>query len=117
MLLLDILHRARGHPFRRQQLHEDHHATSYMLREVQDALHTVGADWILAHFGLPLPYDILPALEQQNEIETLKHERNSGKEGVQTSLQLLNTNQHQAFDEIVGAMMPGVFVSSLLEGT
>ncbi|CDF41007.1 ATP dpendant DNA helicase [Chondrus crispus] len=70
MFLTDIRNRARRQPIRRQQLRDDHHATSYVLREVQEALQTVRSDWTLANFGLPLPDDSLPALEQQNEIET-----------------------------------------------
>ncbi|CDF36818.1 partial DNA helicase [Chondrus crispus] len=70
MFLTDIRNRARGQPIRRQQFRDDHHATSYVLREVQEALQTMRSDWTLANFGLPLPDDSLPALEQQNEIET-----------------------------------------------
>ncbi|CDF39089.1 ATP dependant DNA helicase [Chondrus crispus] len=70
MFLTDIRNRARGQRIRRQQLRNDHHATSYVLREVQEALQTVRSDWTHANFGLPLPDDSLHALEQQNEIET-----------------------------------------------
>ncbi|CDF37673.1 unnamed protein product [Chondrus crispus] len=38
MFLTDICNRARGQPIRRQQLRDDHHATSYVLGEVQEAL-------------------------------------------------------------------------------
>ncbi|CDF36122.1 unnamed protein product [Chondrus crispus] len=40
MFLTDIRNRARRQPIRRQQLRDDHHATSYVLREVQEALQT-----------------------------------------------------------------------------
>ncbi|CDF38180.1 ATP dependant DNA helicase PIF1 [Chondrus crispus] len=40
MFLTDIRNRARGQPIRRQQLRDDHHATSYVLGEVQEALQT-----------------------------------------------------------------------------
>ena len=70
MFLTDIRNHVRGQPIRRQQLRDDRHATSYMLQEVQEALQTVRADWTLANFGLPPPDDSLPALEQQNDIET-----------------------------------------------
>ncbi|CDF35670.1 partial DNA helicase [Chondrus crispus] len=117
MFLTDIRNRARGQPIRRQQLRDDHHATSYVLREVQEALLTVRSDWTLANFGLPLPDDILPALEQQNEIETHEARAQQWEERLQTSLPLLNTNQRHAFDEIVGSMLPGVSVSALLQGS
>ncbi|CDF40383.1 ATP dependant DNA helcase [Chondrus crispus] len=70
MFLTDIRNRARRQPIRRPQLRDDHHATSYVLREVQEALQTVRSNWTLANFGLPLPDDSLPALEKKNEIET-----------------------------------------------
>ncbi|CDF33021.1 unnamed protein product [Chondrus crispus] len=40
MFLTDTRNRARRQPIRRQQLRNDHHATSYVLREVQEALQT-----------------------------------------------------------------------------
>ncbi|CDF37706.1 ATP dependant DNA helicase PIF1 [Chondrus crispus] len=70
MFLTDIRNRARGQPIRRQQLRDDRHDTSYVLGEVQEALQTVRSNWTLAHFGLPLPDDSLPASEQPNEIQT-----------------------------------------------
>ena len=73
------------------------------------------ADWTLANFGLPLPDDSLLALEQQNDIETSEAQAQQREERLQLSLQLLNTNQRHAFDEIVGSMLPGVSVSALLQ--
>ncbi|CDF33193.1 ATP dependant DNA helicase [Chondrus crispus] len=107
MFLTDIRNRARRQPIRRQQLRDDHHATSYVLGEVQEALQTVRSDWTLANFGLPLPDDSLPALEQQNEIETPEARAQQWEGRLQTSLPLLNTNQRHAFDEIVGSLLPG----------
>ncbi|CDF77379.1 unnamed protein product [Chondrus crispus] len=117
MFLTDIRNRARGQPIRRQQLRDDHRAKSYVLREVQEALQTVRSDWTLANFGLPPPDDSLPALEQQNEIETPEARAQQWEERLQTALPLLNTNQRHAFDEIVGSMLPGVSVSALLQGS
>ncbi|CDF77418.1 ATP dependant DNA helicase [Chondrus crispus] len=117
MFLTEIRNRARGQPIRRQQLRDDHHATSYVLGEVQEALQTVRSNWTLAHLGLPLPDDSLPALEQPNEIQTPEAQAQQCEERLQTSLPLLNTNQLHAFDEIVGSMLPGVSVSALLQGS
>ncbi|CDF35745.1 ATP dependant DNA Helicase Pif1 [Chondrus crispus] len=41
MFLTDIRNRARGQPIRKHQLRDDHHATSYVLGEIQEALQTV----------------------------------------------------------------------------
>ncbi|CDF33636.1 partial DNA helicase [Chondrus crispus] len=98
MFFTDIRNRARGQPIRRQQIRDDHHATSYVLGEVQEALQTVRSDWTLANFGLPLPDDSLPALEQQDEIETTEARAQQWEERLQTSLPLLNTNQRHSFD-------------------
>ena len=117
MFLTDIRNRARRQPIRIQQLRDDRHATSYVLLEVQEALQTVRADWTLANFGLALPDDSLPALEQKNDIETPEAQLQQREERLQTSLPLLNTNQRHAFDEIVGSMLPGVSVSTFLQGS
>ena len=117
MFLTDIRNRARGKAIGRQQPRNDHHATSYVLQVVQEALHTVHADWTLANFGLPLPEDSLPALEQQNDIGTPEAQAQHRDERLQTSLSPLNTNQRHAFDEIVGSLLPGVSVSALLQGS
>ena len=117
MFLTDIRNRARGQPIRRHLLRDDRQATSYVLQEVQEALQTVSADWMLANFGLPLPDDSLPALEQQNDIETREAQAQKREERLQTSLPLLNTNQRHAFDEIVGSMLPGASVSALIQGS
>ena len=117
MFLTDVRNRAHGQPIRRQQLRDDRHATSYVLQEVQEALQTVRSDWTLANFGLPLSDDSLPPLEQQNDIESPEAQAHQREELLQTSLSLLNTNQRHAFDEIVGSMIPGVSVSTLLQGS
>ncbi|CDF37506.1 partial DNA helicase [Chondrus crispus] len=75
-----------------------------MLGEVQEALQTVRSDWTLANFGLPLPDDSLPALEQQYEIQTPEARAQQWEGRLQTSLPLLNTNQR-------------VSVSALLQGS
>ncbi|CDF36294.1 unnamed protein product [Chondrus crispus] len=72
--------------------------------QVQEALQTVRSDWTLANFGLPLLDDSLPALEQQNEIETPEARAQQWEGRLQTSLPLLNTNQR-------------VSVSALLQGS
>ncbi|CDF38382.1 ATP dependant DNA Helicase PIF1 [Chondrus crispus] len=114
LFLTDIRNRARGQPIRRQQLRDEHHAASYVLREMQEALQTVRSDWTLANFGLPLPDDSLPALEQKQEIQTPEAQAQQWEQRLQTSLPLLNTNQRHAFDEIVGSMLPGISWSSPL---
>ncbi|CDF40970.1 ATP dependant DNA helicase PIF1 [Chondrus crispus] len=53
--------------------------------QVQEALQIVRSDWTLANFGLPLPNDSLPALEQQNEIETPEARAQQSEERLQTS--------------------------------
>ncbi|CDF36554.1 unnamed protein product [Chondrus crispus] len=53
MFLTDIRNRARGQPIRRQQLRDDHHATSYVLGEVQEALQTVRSSSAVAGPSMP----------------------------------------------------------------
>ncbi|CDF37017.1 ATP dependant DNA helicase [Chondrus crispus] len=53
MFLTDIRNRARRQPIRRQQLRDDHHATSYVLREVQEALQIVRSSSAVAGPSMP----------------------------------------------------------------
>lgn len=116
MFLTDIRARARGNPHRRQQLSDDEHAVSHVLSEVQKALQSVRSNCSLLDYGLPQPAESLPPLQSEEPVQSSESLLRQCEERVQTSLPLLNAGQRQAFDEIVGSIIPGVSVSALLGG-
>ncbi len=105
----DIRHRYRGIPSALNCLRSDGDAKNYTLLEVKDALDLMGSA-SLSDFGLP-ESAYLPLLPQGNQtphgrIELLREE-------VNNAIPLYNADQKSLFNEMIGAVLPGVTTDNI----